>query len=197
ARRCCQRCQRSPRPGSRVMTWDSGSLRTCPRAHRPPLSPVCTTCWSRRLRKQLCSSTTRRPAPTGSSPHQPSWVSSSTPSPRSGRRSSRRLASNRNNRFGSRLMRTSLRLGGGAGFAGDRLDARLDLAERGALDYLVLECLAERTIALAQLRRRQDPGSGYDARLSARVESLLPILRPRSVRRVSNFGAAHPLAAAD
>jgi hypothetical protein len=94
-------------------------------------------------------------------------------------------------------MRTSLRLGGGAGFAGDRLDAPLDLAERGALDYLVLECLAERTIALAQLRRRQDPGSGYDARLSARVESLLPILRRRSVRLVSNFGAAHPLAAAD
>ena len=54
-------------------------------------------------------------------------------------------------------MRTTLRLGGGAGFAGDRLDAPLDLAERGELDYLVLECLAERTIALAQLRRRRDP----------------------------------------
>jgi hypothetical protein len=64
-------------------------------------------------------------------------------------------------------MQTSLRLGAGAGFAGDRLDAALDLAERGELDYLILECLAERTIALAQLRRRRDPASGYDARLSA------------------------------
>ena len=57
-------------------------------------------------------------------------------------------------------MKRSLRLGGGAGFAGDRLDAAVDLATHGALDWLVLECLAERTIALAQLRRRRDAGAG-------------------------------------
>ena len=97
---------------------------------------------------------------------------------RSGRASSRRRASSRSERLGVRTHRcaTSLRLGGGAGFAGDRLDAPVDLAEHGALDYLVLECLAERTIALAQLRRRRDPASGYDARLAERIESLLPML---------------------
>jgi acyclic terpene utilization AtuA family protein len=94
-------------------------------------------------------------------------------------------------------MRETLRLGGGAGFAGDRLDAPIDLAERGELDYLVLECLAERTIALAQLRRRRDPAAGYDARLAERIESLLPILARRRVRLLGNFGAANPLAAAD
>jgi hypothetical protein len=94
-------------------------------------------------------------------------------------------------------MRESLRLGGGAGFAGDRLDAPIDLAERGALDYLVLECLAERTIALAQLRRRRDPTAGFDVRLAERIESLLPVLARRRVRLISNFGAANPLAAAD
>ena len=62
-------------------------------------------------------------------------------------------------------MRRTLRLGGGAGFAGDRLDAAVDLARHGALDWLVLECLAERTIALAQLRRRRDAGAGYDLSL--------------------------------
>jgi hypothetical protein len=94
-------------------------------------------------------------------------------------------------------MRETLRLGGGAGFAGDRLDAPVDLAERGELDYLVLECLAERTIALAQLRRRRDPTTGYDARLTERIQSLLPILARRCVRLLGNFGAANPLAAAD
>lgn len=94
-------------------------------------------------------------------------------------------------------MRTSLRLGGGAGFAGDRLDAALDLAECGELDYLILECLAERTIALAQLRRRRDPVSGYDARLTERIESLLPVMKRRGLRLVSNLGAANPLAAAN
>jgi hypothetical protein len=94
-------------------------------------------------------------------------------------------------------MRASLRLGGGAGFAGDRLDAAVQLATHGALDYLVLECLAERTIALAQLRRRRDPDSGYDTRLTERIESLLPVLARRGNRLVSNFGAANPLAAAE
>jgi Acyclic terpene utilisation family protein AtuA len=90
-----------------------------------------------------------------------------------------------------------LRIGCGAGFAGDRLDAAVALAERGELDYLVLECLAERTIALAQLRRRKDPTQGYDPRLERRIEQLLPILKRRGTRLVSNLGAANPLSAAD
>src|SRR5258706_3971932 len=94
-------------------------------------------------------------------------------------------------------MRPWLRLGGGAGFAGDRLDAQMHLAQHGALDYLVLECLAERTIALAQLQRRRDPATGFDARLLQRVEPLLAILRQKNVRLVTNMGAANPLAAAD
>jgi hypothetical protein len=94
-------------------------------------------------------------------------------------------------------MRDRLRVGGGAGFAGDRLDAPVHLAEHGALDYLVLECLAERTIALAQLSRRRDPAKGYDARLAERIELLLPVLARRRVRLVSNLGAANPIGAAD
>ena len=93
-------------------------------------------------------------------------------------------------------MRCSLRLGGGAGFAGDRLDAPVALAEHGVLDYLILECLAERTIALAQLRRRRDPLGGFDARLTERIESLLPVLARQRVRLVSNLGAANPRGAA-
>ena len=94
-------------------------------------------------------------------------------------------------------MKDSLRIGCGAGFAGDRLDAPLELVTRGDLDYLVLECLAERTIALAQLRRRRDPATGYDARLTERLTPLLPLLRQHRVRLVSNFGAANPTAAAE
>ncbi|MCB2005166.1 MAG: acyclic terpene utilization AtuA family protein, partial [Rhodoferax sp.] len=47
----------------------------------------------------------------------------------------------------------TFRIGSGAGYSGDRIDPAQDLAERGQLDALVFECLAERTIALAQLRR--------------------------------------------
>jgi hypothetical protein len=40
-----------------------------------------------------------------------------------------------------------IRIGAGSGFAGDRIDPAVDLAERGDLDYLVFECLGERTVA--------------------------------------------------
>ena len=75
-----------------------------------------------------------------------------------------------------------LRIGSGAGFSGDRLEPAVILAEHGALDYLALECLAERTIALAQLRKQRNPAEGYDPLLKRRVEMLLPVLKRRGVR---------------
>ena len=93
-------------------------------------------------------------------------------------------------------MAATIRIGCGAGFAGDRLEPALVLAERGALDYLILECLAERTIALAQLRRRHDPNAGYDALLERRMTGLLPLIKHNGVRIVTNMGAANPVAAA-
>ena len=94
-------------------------------------------------------------------------------------------------------MKTSIRIGCGAGFSGDRLDPAVVLAEKGELDYLVLECLAERTIALAQKRRMQNPTKGYDPLLERRMEALLPVLKKNKVRLISNMGAANPVAAAE
>ena len=47
-------------------------------------------------------------------------------------------------------MTSFFRIGAGAGYAGDRIAPARALAEHGQLDVLVFECLAERTIALAQ-----------------------------------------------
>ena len=44
----------------------------------------------------------------------------------------------------------TIRIGAGAGYSGDRIEPAVELAERGELDYLIFEGLAERTIALAQ-----------------------------------------------
>jgi len=92
-------------------------------------------------------------------------------------------------------MRT-VRLGAGAGYAGDRIEPAVELAERGAIDYLVFECLAERTIALAQQAKLRDPGAGYDPLLEARMRAVLAPCRARGIRIVTNMGAANPLAAA-
>jgi hypothetical protein len=88
-------------------------------------------------------------------------------------------------------------IGCGAGFSGDRLDPSLVLVEQGNLDYLVLECLAERTIGLAQKRKLKDPLLGYDPLLERRIEMLLPSLIKNKVRLITNMGAANPKAAAE
>lgn len=95
-----------------------------------------------------------------------------------------------------RAGRRTVRLGAGAGFSGDRIDPAVVLAEKGELDYLVFECLAERTIALAQLARLDDPDTGYDTLLEARLRAVLPACARNGVTIVTNMGAANPLAAA-
>ncbi len=93
-------------------------------------------------------------------------------------------------------MTSTVRIGAGAGFADDRLDPAIDLAERGELDFLVFECLAERSIALRQLERRRDPTTGYDPGLTERMEAVLATCLERGVRIVTNAGAANPRGAA-
>ena len=68
----------------------------------------------------------------------------------------------------------TIRIGCGAGFSGDRIEPAVELATGGDLDYLVFECLAERTIALAQQARAANPNAGYDPLLEARMEAVLP-----------------------
>lgn len=89
------------------------------------------------------------------------------------------------------------RIGSGAGYSGDRIDPAQDLAERGELDALVFECLAERTIALAQLRRAHDPKLGFDPLLRERMHAVLPACVRQGVTIVTNMGAANPLAAGE
>lgn len=90
----------------------------------------------------------------------------------------------------------TIRIGAGAGFSGDRIEPALELVEHGALNYLAFECLAERTIALAQAARRIDPDAGFDPLLEERMRSVLPAAHARGVRIVTNMGAANPLGAA-
>jgi hypothetical protein len=92
-------------------------------------------------------------------------------------------------------MRT-IRIGSGAGFAGDRIEPAVELAERGDIQYLGFECLAERTIALAQGEKLRDPQAGFDPQLVARMEAVLRPCAARGIRIITNMGAANPFGAA-
>ena len=100
----------------------------------------------------------------------------------------------------------ALLIGCAAGFSGDRVDAagpvvdtliaRLAAGPVGQRAFLIFETLAERTLALAQLRRRADPDAGYEPLLDAMLRPVLGRCLAHGIRIVSNFGAANPRAAA-
>ena len=89
-----------------------------------------------------------------------------------------------------------IRLGSGAGYSGDRIEPAVELAEKGDIQYLCFECLAERTIAIAQQAKMKDPSQGYDALLAARMEAVLPICHKKGIKIITNMGAANPQAGA-
>lgn len=92
-------------------------------------------------------------------------------------------------------MRT-IRIGSGAGYAGDRLEPSLELIEKGNLDYISYECLAERTIAIGQQAKLKDPSKGYNGLLEHRMEKALPLCYEHKVKMITNMGSANPQAAA-
>lgn len=93
-----------------------------------------------------------------------------------------------------------LLIGCAAGFSGDRVDAAGPVVDtliaRGGPAFLIFETLAERTLALAQLRRRADPQAGFEPLLDDMLRPVLARCLAHKIRVVSNFGAANPLAAA-
>lgn len=88
-----------------------------------------------------------------------------------------------------------IRIGCGAGFAGDRIDPAVDLAERGRLDFIAFECLAERTLAYGHLARMADPARGYDPRIERRLGAVLPACARNRTTIITNMGVANPRAA--
>lgn len=89
----------------------------------------------------------------------------------------------------------TIRIGCGAGFAGDRIDPAVDLASRGGLHFLAFECLAERTLAYGHLARKADPAKGYDPRIERRLGAVLRACVDNRTVIVTNMGVANPRAA--
>lgn len=95
---------------------------------------------------------------------------------------------------------SSLLIGCAAGFSGDRTDAAAPvvqaLIDSGQSAVLIFETLAERTLALAQLARRNQPDAGYEPLLDDLLRPVLAQCLQHGIRIVSNFGAANPMGAA-
>lgn len=92
------------------------------------------------------------------------------------------------------------RVGSGAGFSGDRVDAPqsvvAEIAAAGQGGAIIFETMGERTLALGQIARRTDPSKGYEPLLEPLIAPVLRTCIESGIVIVGNFGCANPPAAA-
>lgn len=91
----------------------------------------------------------------------------------------------------------SIRLGAGSAYWGDMLEPALDLAEKGDVDYIGFDHLAELTMSILQRMKDKDPSRGYIPDVVPWMKKLLPITREKGIKMVTNAGGVNPQAGAD
>jgi hypothetical protein len=93
---------------------------------------------------------------------------------------------------------STIRIGAGSAWWGDRIEPAGALADHGRLDFLCFETMAEATVSAAQVRARRDPTfAGYDTWLDDRMRAVLPGCMRHGTRIVSNQGWINPRGAAE
>lgn len=115
-------------------------------------------------------------------------------SARSARRSGKAGDGGVNERVGTGR---TVRVGNGQGFWGDSALGPVSLVERGEIDYLTLDYMAEVTMSIFQKARARDPKAGYATDFVRMAERVLPRCRERGIRVIANAGGVNPQACAD
>ena len=90
-----------------------------------------------------------------------------------------------------------VRVASGQGFWGDWLEAPRRQVEGGAVDYLMLDYLAEVTMSILQKQKSRDPRMGYARDFIGAMESVFPAVAHRGVKVIANAGGVNPTACAD
>jgi hypothetical protein len=91
-------------------------------------------------------------------------------------------------------MKQTIRIANGQGFWGDSIDAPAQLVERGGIDFLTLDYLAEVTLSIMQRQRLKNPEAGYARDFVDLMAHILPACLDQGIRVVTNAGGVNPRA---
>jgi hypothetical protein len=93
------------------------------------------------------------------------------------------------------MRRDSIRLGAGAGYWGAEIEAAVNLAKEGRIDYLCFDQLAELTMSLLERQRLKNPELGYIPDIAPHLRQLLPVMKETGVRVITNGGGTNCMGA--
>src|SRR5947199_7449713 len=93
-------------------------------------------------------------------------------------------------------MAKTVRIGSGLGFYGDAWEPVAASIERGGVQYIASDHLAELTLAILQKDRRRDAELGYARDVLPMLLRLWPTMRRHGVKFICNAGGLNPAGAA-
>lgn len=91
-------------------------------------------------------------------------------------------------------MKNYIRIASGQGFWGDLIDAPINQASLGNVDYIMMDYLAEVTMSILQKQKLKDPRLGYARDIPPLMEKLLPIITKKNIKVITNGGGVNPVA---
>lgn len=92
-------------------------------------------------------------------------------------------------------MSKQVRIGSGSAYWGDVIEPAVELAEKGEVDYIGFDLLAELTMSVFQRAKMRDPAKGFIPDTLEILRRVLPAAARNGTRLILNGGAANPEAA--
>jgi Acyclic terpene utilisation family protein AtuA len=94
-------------------------------------------------------------------------------------------------------VKETVRLGAGMAFWGDSVQPAIQMVERGDIDYLCCDHLAELTMSILSKQKARDPGLGYTRDIMDLLRGALSTCVEKGIKVVTNAGGANPRACAE
>lgn len=94
-------------------------------------------------------------------------------------------------------MKSKVRIASGQGFWGDLPLAPVNQVRRGAIDFLMMDYLAEVTMSIMQKQKMRNHDHGYARDFVEVFREILPDIREKGIKVLTNAGGVNPEACKD